>query len=100
MIVDNQKYKGGVYNGFTTAVPGVYEITYTARYMYYKDEFSAGEEMVAAPIKLTIVVESTPPIVESIQKAQSNHLVMAMVTVLGFLCVGAFMFVSKKRRTK
>ena len=99
LVVDNKKYKGGVYDGFTTSLPGVYEITYTARYMYYNED-GVGELMEANPIKLTITVEATPPIVESSQKVQNNHLVMVIFTMMSVMAVGAFVLISKKRKIK
>lgn len=99
LVVDNKKYKGGVYDGFTTSLPGVYEITYTARYMYYNED-GVGELMEANPIKLTITVEATPPVVESSQKVQSNHLIMVIFTMMSLMSIGAFALVSKKRKIK
>lgn len=96
LVVNNSKYNGGVYEEFNTSVPGVYEIIYNAKYMHY-DKNGMGELIEADPIRLTITVESTTPIVEATQSSNNNHLVMIIGILFGIIFVGAFGFIVRKK---
>jgi hypothetical protein len=96
LVVDNKKYKEGIYDGFTTSVPGVYEITYNLRYMYHGSD-GRSEIIEAAPIKLTITVEATPPIVETSKAVDSSYVIVGITILISTLALCWFGLISKKR---
>ena len=97
LVVDDKKYQKNIYDGFTTNVPGVYEITYNLRYMHY-DKDGNSELIEALPVKLTITVEATPPIVESDASVNyTSYLIMVIGVLMAGLALCYFGLLSKKR---
>ena len=97
LIMNNSKYTGSVGEEINTSVPGVYEVIYNVKYMHY-DKNGIGELIEADPVKLTITVESTPPIVvETIQNSNNNHLVMIIGVLIGLIFIGMIGFIVRKK---
>ena len=97
LVVDNKKYQKEIYDGFTTSVPGVYEIIYSYQYMYYGAD-GQSELLTADPVKLTITVESTPPVVENYKDtADYRYLLMGIGVLLASLALCWFGLITKKR---
>lgn len=97
LVVDDKKYKENMYGEFTTATPGVYEITYNLRYMYY-DKNGKSELIESTPIKLTITVEATPPIVSNEKVNNYSHIILLLGALISSLAVCYFGLLSKKRK--
>ena len=97
LVVDDKKYRENIYEGFTTAVPGVYEITYNLRYMYYSDD-GRSELIEAAPVKLTITIEATPPIVNNDKNMNYTNIIVLVSIMLAGLAACYFgLLLSRKK---
>ena len=96
LVVDNKRYNENIYNGFTTSVPGVYEITYSLKYMYYSSD-GQKELIEADPITLTITVEATPPIVSENKVIDYSHIIVLVSLLMSGLFISLFVVVSRKR---
>ena len=97
LVVDDKKYKENIYEGFTTSVPGVYEITYNLRYMYYSDD-GRSELIEATPVKLTITIEATPPIVNNDKNMNYTNIVVLISIMLAGLATCYFgLLLSRKK---
>ena len=96
LVVDNDIYQKDIYDGFTTSVPGVYEITYNLQYMYYGSD-GRKELIEAKPITLTITVEATPPIVENNYSIDYSYVLVLVCLLISILGVCTFSFIRRKR---
>ena len=96
LVVEEGRYNKNIYDGFTTSAPGKYEITYNLQYMH-TSENGVKELIEAKPVKLTIIVESTPPLVNEEIGINYSYIVMAISVLIGCLGICLFSFVSKKK---
>ncbi len=97
LVVNDKKYKEDMYGLFTTANPGVYEITYNLRYMHYNKN-GESELIESTPIKLTITIEETPPIVSNEKVNNYSYIILLVGALIASLAVCYFNLVSKKRK--
>lgn len=97
LVVDDERYQKNIYDGFTTAQPGVYEITYNLQYMYYSKD-GRSELIKAAPITVTITVEATPPIIEMNTSVDYSHLVVMIGAILASFAMCYFGLILKKKK--
>lgn len=81
LVMENKRYDKNIYEGFTTSVPGVYEITYNLNYMHYGDN-GKSELITSEPLKLLIEVESTPPLVVTKAKTCNYTNIVLIVSLL------------------
>ena len=96
LVVDNKKYNENIWDEFTTSVPGVYEITYNLQYMYHSSD-GRSELIEAEPMKLTIVVEATPPVVETSAQTHSSYIIAIIGLLIASLGACWFSLVSKRK---
>lgn len=96
MLMDNKRYNKNIVDGFTTSVPGVYEITYNVQYMHYG---SNGEkELISAdPVKLIIRINATNPIVDDNLRVNLATLIPLIFISSSIIFIGIFISLRKKR---
>lgn len=96
LVVDNKSFQSNIYDGFTTDVPGIYEITYTLKYMYYGDG-GKGEIIEATPVKLTIRVEATAPVVVENVRIDFAPIIMSLGLVISMFAIAWFGIKNKRK---